>query len=432
MRNTRIVLFALSALLLTGCASGWQPEVAAPSIQSNSFSIMDYGAIGDGKTMNTKAFQSAVNACVKAGGGTVSVPAGKFLTASFSLGSNVNLNLQKDATILFSDNPDDYSIDNNRYEYFLTTENCHDVAITGSGTIDGQGEYWWKQFKAKKTAMPHRPFLVVFTKCQRVLVEGVTLHDSPMEHLVPKQCQDVMIRDVTITVHDPQLAKNTDGIDPSGLNFIITHCTMDTGDDNIAVKPTDRYDPDRPAMENLLVSDCTFLHGHGMSIGGQSYGGMKKMVVRNCTFDGTDAGIRAKAPRTAGGLVEDLTYENLTMKNVAYAISITSYYPESKAPKDLSNAEKEDVTSKTPTWRNIHISHVTATDCEYAGRIIGVPEMPISDVTLSDVHLSAKMPLTISQASGVHFENSTVHVNSGKPINVIDADVTGINADSGQ
>jgi polygalacturonase len=432
MLKIRLAALALGGLMLSGCASGWTPEVAAPAIASKTFNVKDFGAVGDGKTMNTKALQGAVDACVKAGGGVVEVPAGKYLTAAFTLGNGVDLNLEKDAIIIFSDKMDDYAITNNRYENFISATDCHDVAVTGEGTIDGQGEVWWKEFKAKKTAMPHRPFLVVFTRCQRVLVEGVTLHDSPMEHLVPKQSQDVMVRNVTITVHDPLLAKNTDGVDPSGRNIVITHCTLDTGDDNVAVKPTDRYDPSRPAVENLLISDCTCLHGHGISIGGQSYGGMSKMVVRNCTFDGTDAGIRAKAPRSAGGLVEDLTYENLTMKNVTYAISITSYYPESSAPKDLHKAEKREVTASTPIWRHIRISNVTATDGQYAGRILGLPEMPISDVVLENVHLSAQKPLTITQANGVVFQNSTVQVESGKPVVIVDAEVTGIDADSGK
>lgn len=421
---------------LTGCATNWRPDVQGPNIPDKQFNITEFGAVPDGKTLNTASIQKAIDACAKAGGGLVVVPEGKFLTSAFHLKSNVNLNLQAGAVLFFSDKRDDYASPNSRYENFITADNCHDIGITGpaNGTavIDGNGTTWWEEFLAKRNTMPHRPFLIVLGKCQRVKVANLTLRDSPMEHLVPRACQDVSITDLKILDHDVKKAKNADGIDPSGKNILIARCTIDSGDDNIAVKATDRYDPAQPSVENLLIENCTFLHGHGCSIGGQSYGGMRKMVVRDCTFQDTDAGIRTKAPRTAGGLVEDLTYENLTMKNVQYAISLDSYYPEHDAPKDLSTATSRPITRNTPIWRNMHISHVTATGGEFAGRIIGIPEMPISDIVFDDVHISAQKPLTIAEAKNISFSNSQIQVDSGHPLQLVNAQITGIDPKTGK
>ena len=147
-----------------------------------------------------------------------------------------------------------------------------------------------------------------------------------MFHLVPRACREVTID--SIHIKSPANSPNTDGIDPSGFDYLITNCTIDTGDDNIALKPRPIPDPLHLSCENFLIEGCTFLHGHGMSIGGGSNGGVRNMVVRDCRFEDTDAGIRLKSGRDRGGLVENLTYENLTMKRVKTSIMITSYYPE--------------------------------------------------------------------------------------------------------
>src|SRR5207253_1217248 len=159
----------------------------------------------------------------------------------------------------------------------------------------------------------------------RLLVKDVTLTNSPNFHLITDDSEDVTIDHVTIK--SPANAPNTDGIDPSGWNYHITRCTIDTGDDNIAIKAHKAAKAGRPSCEHFLVEDCTFRRGHGMSIGGQTPGGLRGLLVRNCTFDGTEAGIRMKAPRGEGGLVEDCTYEKITMRGVKVPIFITSYYP---------------------------------------------------------------------------------------------------------
>jgi polygalacturonase len=400
-----------------------------PSIPDRTFSIADYGAVGDGKTYDTGAIKKAIAACRNAGGGTVDIPPGKFLTAPFALASNLNLHLEGGSTLLFSDKPDDFQLNKGQYLSCILFKNGHDIAITGSGTIDGQGARWWKNFVPPKNGdpfewdwMPRRPRLIELVRCTRVLVQGITLTNSPMFHLVPAQCRDVTIEDVHIKA--PPTSPNTDGIDPSGINIQIRACTIDTGDDCIAVKAGARYDPQRPSCENILVTDCTFLHGHGMSVGSESNGGLRNMLVQNCTFDGTDAGIRLKSPRGRGGLVEYLTYQNLTMNNVRNSILITSYYPKIPFRPDRDRAHKVD--NLTPIWRHIRISDVTSTHGIIAGEIVGLPEMPIEDIVFTNVRISARQPIEIANARGIKFVNCVLSGFAEKPT-ILDATVEGLN-----
>jgi polygalacturonase len=402
-------------------------SVAQPIIPNSTFNIKDFGGVGDGKTLNTDAFHEAVAACVKAGGGTIDIPAGTFFTAPFVLDSNINLHLEAGSVIQFSDRIADLKVTEAGFDNDISARDCHDVAITGSGRIDGNGAYFWRNFVEPKNDpyddpwMPHRPRLINLTRCTRVLVQGVTLTNSPMFHLVPAQCRDVTIDGVTIK--SPSNSPNTDGIDPSGVNFVITRCTFDTGDDDIAVKGSARYDPKNFSCENFLVSNCTFLHGHGMSIGSESSGGVRNMLVRDCTFDGTEAGIRLKSPRGRGGVAENLTYENLTMKNVRNSILITSWYP--KIPTHPEQYPAHPVNDRTPIWRHIRISNVTSVGGDIAGQIVGLPEMLVDDVVLDNVHIAAHKPMQIIHARGIRFINCDISGSSGKPF-LYDAQVEGL------
>jgi polygalacturonase len=424
--------------------------------------VKDFGATGDGTTFDTGAIEKAIAACSTAGGGTVELPAGKYLCVPFELASNLNLHLDEGATILFSTNVADFPVEDGAYRNCITLTGGHDIAITGSGTIDGQGRHFWKYFRKKSTSattresatgsasesasastqesgaedesattqqsggqktggMAKRPRLIVLTRCSRVLVQGVLLTNSPMFHLVPAQCQDVTIDHVRIITPVP--SPNTDGIDPSGLNILITGCTIDTGDDCIAVKAGTRVHPDEPSCQNILVTGCTFLRGHGMSVGSETNGALKNMLVENCTFDGTDAGIRLKSTRGRGGVVEDVTYRNLTMKNVKNSILITSYYP--KIPVQIEQDKGQAVGEGTPAWRNIRIENVTSTGGHYTGNIVGLPEMPIENIVLSNVHIEAAKPMQIAHARGIRFIDSSIVAKKGEP-SVVDAEVEGL------
>ncbi|MGD1018399.1 MAG: glycoside hydrolase family 28 protein [Verrucomicrobiia bacterium] len=417
--NVSVLSLVVFCFAFNGTARAQNPPL--PVIPSNTFSIAKYGAVGDGTTLNTAAIQKTIDAASAAGGGVVLVPEGKFLTGPFTLASQINLQLAKGATILISDDMKNYPSADERYQDCISVVGAHDVEISGDGTIDGQGKVWWEAFRADKS-MTHRPFMVKISKCTRVYVHGITLCNSPMFHLVPQNCTDVTIQGITI--QSPANAPNTDGIDPSGWNFLITNCTIDGGDDNIAVKPGNNSRS--PGNKNFVITNCTFRHGHGMSIGSNTDNGIEDLRVSNCTFDSTDSGIRIKTQRGRGGLLQNLTYENLTMTAVKNPIYIIDWYPERNAPKDPATEKPQPVDSHTPINRNIVIRNVTATDCPTAGTIRGLPEAPISNVTLSNVTISAKEPMKIYHAQGIKFVDSKVTVENGKPLALFNAQVTGL------
>jgi polygalacturonase len=422
MNSTRFFVgsFLLAGFIFTGASGAPVEAPPLPVIPRATFDIARYGAIGDGKTINTTAIQKTIDAAAAAGGGTVQVPNGKFLTGPFTLASRINLHLERDAVILTGDDLAQYPVVGNRYQDSITVSDAQDIEISGRGVIDGQGAAWWAAFRANP-AMTHRPYLIKISNCTRVLVTGVTLKNSPMFHLVPQNCTDVTIRGIHI--YAPSNAPNTDGIDPSGWNFLISDCAIDTGDDNIAVKPVAAR---VPGNKNFLIQDCAFGHGHGCSIGSGTVGGIEDLTVRHCTFDQTDAGIRIKSGRDRGGLLQNVTYENLKMTAVKNPIYIIDFYPERAAPRDPATEKPEPVTKRTPINKNIVIRNVTATDCPTAGTIRGLPEMPIDGVTLLNVKLSAETGLKIYHARGVRFEDSKITVKKGAPLITYDAQVTGL------
>lgn len=420
MISLRVSAAAAVGLGFSLLASVHAQNPPLPDIPNTTFNILRHGAVGDGKTLNTEAIQKTIDAASAAGGGIVLVPEGKFLTGPFKLASRINLRLARGGMILIRDDIRNYPVARRRYVDSITASDAHDIAITGEGTINGQGKAWWEAFRADRN-MTHRPYMIKLSDCTRVLVRDVTLENSPMFHLVPENCTDVTIRSITIKA--PADAPNTDGIDPSGWHFLITDCTIDTGDDNIAVKPRNSRSP---GNKDYLITDCRFLHGHGVSIGSGTVGGIEDLTVSNCTFHNTDSGIRIKTGRNRGGPLQNLTYEDLTMTGVKHPIYINDYYPERTAPKDPSTEKPRPVTDRTPICRHILIRNVTATNCPTAGTIRGLPEMPISDITLTNVHISAETGLIIYHAHGVRFLSSTIRVERGKPLRLFDAQVTGL------
>ena len=406
---------------------------------SRVFDVKVSGAKGDGKTLDTEAIQKALDECGKAGGGTVRFPAGTYLSKPIVLrSSNTTVQLDAGATLLATDDPADFAgSKSNTFIPLVSGKNLHDVTITGQGIIDGSGAKWWIPAEAARQKTPGytlpRPNLVVLTGCTDLRVENITLQNSPKFHLVPTDCDGVIISNVTVLA--PVHAANTDAIDPSACrNVLITKCRIDVGDDNIAIK-AGRAMAERPfACDNITVTDCVFLHGHGMSIGSETAGGVRNVTVRNCTFENTENGIRIKSQRGRGGIVENISYSDITMKNVDPAITLTSYYMfnsagDAKQKTEPAKDTAQPIAAGTPIYRNIHISNLTATCQRAAGIIIGLPESLISDVTLENVQItSATTGLKIQNAKGIQFKNVQITAQQGAPVITDNAEVTGLAA----
>jgi polygalacturonase len=380
-----------------------------------------HGAKGDGVSKDTAAIQAAIDACAQQGGGTVRLIAGTYLSAPIVLKSNITLQLDKGATLLGSADHGDYPA---KMEFrapglqsLLSATHATNVAITGEGVIDGAGETWWAMARSIKNAgvlgSDHpRPRLVVFDHCTHVLVDGVTIQNSPMWQVVPYYSDDVTIRNVQVLA--PAHSPNTDAIDPfSSSNVRIEHVFADVGDDDIAIKSgaIGSPGPDDPSRD-ITITDCTFLHGHGLSVGSEIAGGAQNIRAERIHFDGTDNGIRVKANRDRGNDVGHLIFRDIDMKDVRNALVISEYYPKI-LPPDAESAQP--VTRLTPHFHDITLENVTATGSTSAGAIVGLPEAPISGVVLRHVKIAAQHGLTIGYAE-VSGEGVVIEAGEGEAV----------------
>jgi hypothetical protein len=299
--------------------------------------------------------------------------------------------------------------------FITSTGNTHDIALTGSGTIDGQGQDWWDAFAANSTIT--RPQEVNLGHVTRVQISGIRLQNSPEEHIWVKSDTDVTITGITIStlaVAGKAEPKNTDGVDVTATGMFFCNNNIACGDDNIAMSGT-----------NLYIGYSTFGVGHGCSIGSITKNGVNSLTVDHLTMNGTTSGIRMKSARDRGGLVQNLTYTNVTMTNVQNPIYITSYYP--TLPADPTTDPAMAVTATTPYWQNITIRNLTATGSTNAGILWGLPEAKISTLVLDNVSIKAGTGMVIYHATGVSFTNgSAVTPTSGAAVRTFDAAVSGI------
>lgn len=401
-------------------------DARAEPVQGHVFNVREHGARGDGKSLDTAAIQKALDACGEAGGGTVLLPAGTYLSRPLVLRTKTRLLVESGATLLATDDPADYKRTDkpNAFTPFLSGEDLEDVTIEGRGVIDGAGARWWvdaETARQKKSGytLP-RPNMIVLTRVTNLFVRDVTLQNAAKFHFVPTDCDGVTVSGVTILA--PERSPNTDGIDPSMCRRVtITGCTIDVGDDNIAIKSGKKAKGREFGCEDIMVTDCTFKHGHGVSIGSETVGGVRNVRVKNCTFENTDNGIRIKSDRTRGGRVEDIVYEDIKMTNVRGAISFSCYYP--KVPlKD----DAKPVTNTTPRYTGIVVRNFSATSTKGAGIIAGLPESPIEGVTLENVSIEAKTGLAIFNARRVKVKNSKIEPRSGGPFIIRDSEIDGL------
>jgi polygalacturonase len=350
----------------------------------------NFGAVGDGATDNTTAIQSAINAASAGGltnglsGGTVEIPAGTYLCGPIALANNVNLQIDGGAMLQM-------------FPYgtwpgtstFINAVGLHDVEISGTGTIDGQGAAWWAAYNGNHNI--GRPYFINFSgTCSNILIQDVTMQNPPTFHMMLKG-NNVNLTIQGITINTPGNSPNTDGMDLASVHVLIQNCFISDGDDNIEIGGSGG-----PATD-VMVTNCFFGTGHGVSLGSITSGGVSNLTVINCAFSGTDNGIRMKSDNDRGELVQNLTYQNITMTNVGYPIMIYSYYNEFGTPNNITpqvamSQPSTPVNPATPIWCNIAISNLTAvatTGNNIAGIIWGRPEMMVSNLTLDNVTITA-------------------------------------------
>jgi polygalacturonase len=370
-----------------------------PAENGTRFGVDCFGAVGDGQTLNTAAIQAAIDDCAQAGGGTVYLPAGRYVTGSLFLRSDITLYLDAGAVLLGSERATDYPVVAHRWEGvsrethapLIGGTDVENVAIRGRGTIDGRGTTWWEMHRARTLAHP-RPRLVSFGRSRNVLIEGCTLTNSPSWTIHPYECDNVTVDKVTIV--NPPHSPNTDGINPESCrNVHIANCHIDVGDDCVTIKSgTEEEGRDRLApCENIAVTNCTMVHGHGgVVIGSEMSGDVRNVVIANCVFVGTDRGIRLKSRRGRGGVVEDIRASNLVMTGVLCPFIMNLYYgPGAWGAERIADKSAWPVDAGTPRFRRIHFSHITARQVQYAAAFLyGLAEMFIEDVTFEDVAVS--------------------------------------------
>jgi polygalacturonase len=368
------------------------------------------GAKGDGKTKDTAAIQAAIDACAAKGGGDVRLAAGTYLSAPLTLKSHVHLVLQKDAMLLGSADVADYPLREDakwRRVSLLHADKVTDIAITGEGTVDGQGQGWWTRqlTRAKGTPEDPRPMLVDITNSNKILIEGVTIQNSPQYNIITFVCDGLTVRDVRI-LNPGRTAPNTDGIDPlSTSHVLIEHAYIDTGDDNVAIKSglVGRDNPLVPSSD-IVIRDCTFVNGHGLSIGSETAGGVHNVTVERVSFKGTRQGVRIKSGRGRGNDIGNFTYRDITMDGVETPIQITMCYTGCG-----SNGGEEPMAEHTPRFHDILIENLTATNAKNAMQIVGLPESPVKGLTLKNVKITADRGMAARYADIVE---ESVEINS--------------------
>ncbi|KAA3437036.1 glycoside hydrolase family 28 protein [Rufibacter hautae] len=462
------------------------PKVKETKFPNYSVPITKYGAVGDGITKNTQAFEQAINDVAAKGGGHVIIPRGLWLTGPIVLKSNIDLHAEAGSMVIFSRDFNDYpliktsfeGLDTYRCQSPISGMNLENVAITGEGTFDGNGDAWrpvkkskmtdaqWKtltktgvlsddgktwyptekskkadakdnfnvpnfktkeEFEAVKDYL--RPVLLSLVNCKTVLLDGPTFQNSPAWNLHPLMCQDIILRN--LNVRNPWYSQNGDGLDlESCKNALVYNNTFDVGDDAICVKSGKDEDGRRRGVptENVIVKNNVVYHGHGgFVVGSEMSGGVKNVHVSNCTFMGTDIGLRFKSTRGRGGVVENIWISNIDMINIpTQAISFNLFYggnspvleEDQKAGTEARVEKPVPVTEKTPSFKNIWMRNITVSGADEAVALQGLPEMNLQNVNLENAYLKARRGISAVDATGIALKNVKVVTEKGPALTI--------------
>ncbi len=457
------------------------PLTYRPIFRKDTFNIVRYGAKADGLIVNTKAINQAIELCNAAGGGTVFVPKGIWVTGPIVLKNNVNLHLEKGALLQFSKNYDDYPIvlttwegqDSYRCQAPIWGVDLENIAITGEGVLDGGGDVWRAIKKEKQTAgqwasliksggvtdekqnnwypsekslkgnlIPNagrilngvkptpeelasykdflRPNMLSLTRCKNIIIEGVTFQNSPAWTMHPLLCEHISVKNVTVKNY--WYAQNSDAIDlESCRNGILEGCTFDTGDDGITIK-SGRDEQGRKRgipTENFIIKDCIVYHAHGgFVIGSEMSGGVRNMFISDCTFMGSDVGLRFKTARGRGGVVENIYVNNINMTEIPGEAILFDMYYAAKDPvradgkeNELPTIKAEPLNDGTPQFKEFYIKNIVCKGAETAILIRGLPEMAIKNINIENAIIESNKGLVCIEAENISLKNVTLLTN---------------------
>lgn len=465
LKNSMAALFFVAVLagLQTSCARqpgsdgpGWDSlpallkKIVPPTFPSRSFSVMDEGARADGSTDCLPAITKAIAACHDAGGGTVIIPAGHyFVKGPIHLKSGVNLHFEKGAFLKFSTDPDDYlpvvftrfeGMELMNYSPLIYAYGQKNIAVTGPGVLDGQADnaHWWnwtgsRRFgwkpgmgaqhapenepaliKMAASGVPVRqrifgkghylrPSFLEFYHCENILIQGITIRNTPFWILHPTLSRNITVDSVTTLSYGP----NTDGCDPeSCTDVLIKNCVFNDGDDCIAIKSGRNEDGRRINVpsKNIIIEDCEMHDGHGgVVIGSETSGGVENVYARNCKMSSPhlNRAIRIKSNACRGGVMKNFYFRNISVGQVSEAvIRITMFY---------GNENSADCHF-LPTLDGVHIDHVTSGKSEYAISIQGRKDKPVKNITIRDCSFShVEKENVIKNATGVTIAHTTIN-----------------------
>ena len=451
------------------------PAVQGPVFRQDTFNIVRYGAVQDPTRLNTAAINEAIADCSRKGGGVVLVPAGYWPTGPIVLRSGVNLRIDRAAILQFTADFSQYPLVEGNWEGHpaarcqspISGTDLENIGITGGGIIDANGDAWrmlakdrvpegeWKKKVAAggvlsedgKTWYPSgkslkgartkdvgwlkpgmslsdfagvkdflRPNLLVLTNCRKVLLEGVSFQNSPAWCLHTLLCEDLTLRDVH--VRNPWYAANGDGVDlESCRNVLVENSTFDAGDDGICIKSgrdAEGRKRGRPTENVIIRNDIVYRAHGGFVVGSEMSGGARNIFVSDCSFIGTDIGLRFKTVRGRGGVVEKIFVRNISMRNIVHqAVFLDMYYfARAPAPGEPA-AAVPPVTEETPSFRNIHISNIVCDGAEEGIFVRGLPEMRIRDIYMEDMVLRADKGMEVSEGENIYLKDIKLITKAG-------------------
>ena len=483
----RLIIACLASISCFFGVAQTQPnfKVVKPTFRKDTISILQFGAIANGDQLNTHAINAAIQFMHQKGGGVVVIPRGQWVSGPIVLKSNINLHFDNGALLVFTSDFSQYplvvssfeGVEAARCQSPISAERQNNIAITGNGIINGNGMYWrplkkeklsdaeWKRHlqvyggaltEDKKTWYPSkaaadaskakdigklvngkklqdfenikdflRPNMLRISECKNVLIENVSFENAPAWTTHFLMSSDITIKGMR--VKNPWWGTNTDAIDlESCSNAILEDCVFDTGDDGITIKSGRDEDGRKRGMptQNIIVKNCTVYHAHGgFVIGSEMSGGAKNIYISDCTFIGSDIGLRFKTVRGRGGVVENIYVHNVNMKDiVGEAILFDMYYAANdpikingdESPKVV--VEKIPVSEATPQFQHFYFDHIVCDGASKAVFVRGLPEMHIKDVNLDGLFIKAREGVQIEEATGVSIKNSTIVTSTQGPI----------------